>query len=41
MINETIYKLGEYRIIEYENGLLRWEKLFSLGVQRYGQLHDT
>jgi len=37
MINETIYRLGEYRIIEYENGLLRWEKLFSLGVQRSGK----
>src|SRR4030042_881888 len=31
------YRLGEYRIIEYENGLLRWEKLFNFGVQRSGK----
>lgn len=37
MINETIYRLGEYRIIEYENGLLRCEKLFNFGVQRSGK----
>ena len=37
MRNETIYRLDEYRIIEYENGLLRWEKLFNFGVQRSGK----
>jgi hypothetical protein len=37
MINVTIYRLGEYRITEYENGLLRWEKLFNFGVQRSGK----
>jgi hypothetical protein len=37
MINETIYRLGEYRIIEYENGLLWWERLFNFGVQHSGK----
>jgi hypothetical protein len=37
MINETIYRLGEHRIIEYENDLLRWEKLFNFCVQRIGK----
>jgi len=37
MINETIYRLGEYRIIEYENGLLRWETYYHFGVQRSGK----
>jgi hypothetical protein len=30
------YRLGEYRIIEYENGLLRWETYSHFGVQRSG-----
>lgn len=37
MRHENIYRLGEYRIIEYENGLLQWEKLFNFGVQRSGK----
>jgi len=31
------YKLGEYRIREYENGLLRWETHSNFGVQRSGK----
>jgi hypothetical protein len=31
------YRLGEYRIIEYENGLLRWETHSNFGVQRSGE----
>jgi hypothetical protein len=31
------YRLGEYRIIEYENGLLRWETHSHFGVQRSGK----
>ena len=37
MMHENIYRLSEYRIIEYENGLLQWEKLFNFGVQRSGK----
>src|SRR4030043_177156 len=37
MIHETIYRLGEYRISEYENGLLRWETHSNFGVQRSGK----
>jgi hypothetical protein len=37
MRHENIYRLGEYRIAEYENGLLQWEKLFNFGVQRSGK----
>jgi len=37
MRHENIYRLGEYRIIGYENGLLKWEKLFNFGVQRSGK----
>jgi hypothetical protein len=37
MRHENVYRLGEYRITEYENGLLRWEKLFNFGVQRSGK----
>ena len=37
MRHENIYRLGEYRITEYENGLLQWEKLFNFGVQRSGK----
>jgi hypothetical protein len=31
------YRLGEYRITEYENGLLRWETHSHFGVQRSGK----
>ena len=31
------YRLGEYRITEYENGLLQCERLFNFGVQRSGK----
>jgi hypothetical protein len=37
MRHENIYRLGEYRIAEYENGLLQWGKLFNFGVQRSGK----
>ncbi len=37
MRHENIYRLGECRITEYENGLLQWEKLFNFGVQRSGK----
>jgi hypothetical protein len=37
MKQENIYRLGEYRITEYENGLLRWEKLFNFGIQHSGK----
>ena len=37
MINETTYRLGEYRIMEYENSLLRWETHSNFGVQRSGK----
>jgi hypothetical protein len=37
MRHENIYRLDEYRITEYENGLLQWEKLFNFGVQRSGK----
>jgi len=37
MMNESIYRLGEYRITEYEDGLLRWETHFNFGVQRIGK----
>jgi len=42
MMNESIYRLGEYRIIEYDNGQLWWERRFALGVQRRGKcfIHD-
>jgi hypothetical protein len=37
MRHENVYRLGEYRIAEYENGLLRWEKLFNFGIQHSGK----
>ena len=37
MRHENIYRLGEYRITVYDNGLLQWEKLFNFGVQRSGK----
>jgi hypothetical protein len=39
MINESIYRLGTYRIAEYENGLLHWETHFNFGVQRSGKCY--
>ena len=39
MMNESIYRLGEYLIREYENGLLRWETHFNFGVQRSGKCY--
>ena len=37
MMNESIYRLGEYRIAEDKNGLLYWETHFNFGVQRSGK----
>lgn len=37
LMYKAIYRLDEYRITEYENGLLRWENLFNFGVQRSGK----
>jgi len=37
MRHENIYRLGEYRITAYENGLLRWETHSNFGVQRSGK----
>jgi hypothetical protein len=39
MINESIYRLGEYQIVEDKNGLLRWETQFNFGVQRSGKCY--
>jgi hypothetical protein len=39
MRHENIYRLGEYLITEYENGLLRWETHFNFGVQRSGKCY--
>jgi len=39
MINESIYRLGEYRIAEDKNGLLHWETHFNFGVQRSGECY--
>ena len=42
MKEKTIYLLGEYRISEYENGMLWWETHHGLGEQRSGKcsIHD-
>jgi hypothetical protein len=37
MIKKTMYRLGEYRINEYENGLLWWEAHHGFGAQRSGK----
>ena len=37
MKNKAIYQLGEYRITEYENGILWWETHHGLGEQRSGK----
>jgi hypothetical protein len=37
MIKNTMYRLGEYRINEYENGLLWWEAHHGFGAQRSGK----
>jgi len=37
MMNESTYRLGEYRIIEYDNGQLWWERHFAFGMQRRGK----
>jgi len=34
---KAIYRLGEYRITEYENGLFQWETNIHFGVQRSGR----
>jgi hypothetical protein len=41
-MEKTIYQLGEYRITEYENGMLWWETHHGLGEQRSGKcfIHD-
>jgi hypothetical protein len=41
-VKTAAYKLNEYRIIEDENGLLRWETHYGFGVQRRGMclIHD-
>jgi hypothetical protein len=41
-MEKTIYRLGEYRITEYENGMLWWETHHGLGEQRSGKcfIHD-
>ena len=42
MKEKTVYQLGEYRISEYENGMLWWETHHGLGEQRSGKcfIHD-
>jgi hypothetical protein len=37
MIKNTMYRLGDYRINEYENGLLWWEAHRGFGAQRSGK----
>ncbi|MDH5202607.1 MAG: hypothetical protein OEW69_05050 [Nitrospirota bacterium] len=37
MMYKAIYRLGEYRITEYENGQLWWETHVALGEQRRGK----
>lgn len=37
MIFKRAYRLGEYRIVEDEPGLLRWETHFNFGIQRSGK----
>jgi hypothetical protein len=39
MMFKSVYRLGEYRIIEDEHGLLRWETHFNFGVQRSGKCY--
>lgn len=34
---KTSYRLRSYRIIEYENGLLRWKTHYDFGVHRSGE----
>jgi hypothetical protein len=36
MPNTLLYRLGEYRITDYENGRLSWERHVDFGVQRSG-----
>jgi len=42
MKKKTTYQLGEYRITEYENGILWWETHHGLGEQHSGKcfVHD-
>jgi hypothetical protein len=37
MPKKLLYRLGEYRITDYENGLLIWERHVDFGVQRSGK----
>ena len=37
MKKKAIYQLGEYRITEYENGILWWETHHGIGEQRSGK----
>jgi hypothetical protein len=37
MMRKIMYRLGEYRINEYENGLLLWEAHHGFGAQRSGK----
>ena len=44
MRKKLLYRLGEYRITDYENGRLSWERHVDFGVQRSGDgyiLGDT
>jgi len=36
MTKKLLYRLGEYRITDYENGRLGWERHVDFGVQRSG-----
>jgi hypothetical protein len=36
MPKKLLYRLGEYRITDYENGRLSWERHVDFGVQRSG-----
>jgi hypothetical protein len=36
-MKHSSYRLGEFRIIEYENGLLWWERHHDFGVHRSGE----
>lgn len=36
MLEKAVYRLGSFRIIEYEGGLFRWEKHSGLGEQKSG-----
>jgi hypothetical protein len=42
MKQEAVYRLGEFRINEYENGILWWEAHHALGKQGSGKrlVHD-